>query len=231
MLAVGVGCASLEPPCGRPRPAGLPAVVRLVGDCLQRAAVVVAHDHEPAFPSGPFPRGPVPERRPEAVRHGGDLVLPEHLRELRRRYLSIGLPLRIGSTSRLPPRRGPPAPGRRAGPGARASPSSAWPAWSTPARRCRSHPTSPAVPPRTAPPSTSGTRTLAGRQAAPTSSPTPSQSRRPRPGGATPAGASRCRSADRAPVPPDRRGVVAVLHLGGHPNPAIGGRLKTGHFR
>ena len=58
----------------------------------------------------------------KAVRHGGDLMVLEHLRNV---DVAIDVPLRIGDTRRLPPpsvraaSSGPPPPGRRAGPSAR----------------------------------------------------------------------------------------------------------------
>ena len=50
MLAVRAGCALLESLAASRVWRVLPAVVRLVADCLHRAAAVVAHDHEAALP-------------------------------------------------------------------------------------------------------------------------------------------------------------------------------------
>ena len=55
--AGGLAAGVVPPPdfesCGRPRPAGAGAVVRLVAGCLHRAAVAVAHDRVlEAFPQG-----------------------------------------------------------------------------------------------------------------------------------------------------------------------------------
>ena len=72
---------------------------------------------------------PIPERRPEAMRHGGDLGTGTS--SAASTWLSAcrsasGTP--ADCRRRAPaPQRGPPAPGRRAGPGALASPSSARP--------------------------------------------------------------------------------------------------------
>ncbi len=162
MSGIGRSAPRARPRSRIPLPNEPPPTLEQVRPGVGRLDLVLDHvsqrglDHFPRMVG--FLGRPVPERRPEAVSDGGDPMVDgtgaswaastprsasrsaSGTRGRRRRRASA-------------PRRGPPAPSRRAGRGARASPSSAAPERSTRGRPCPSRPTRRGGPPPTGRPS------------------------------------------------------------------------------